>query len=163
MLGSIIGAGVGAAASIFGGGSATKAMNRFKESLERQKRENRDWYDRRYNEDATQRADAMRILTKTEEQYRNRNAAAQGAAAVMGGSEESVAAAKAENAKALADATSQIAVAGEARKDQIEQQYMAKNSQIEDKLNNLELQKAAEIGKAAQGVGEAASSIGSLF
>ena len=99
MLGSIIGAGVGAAASVFGGISASKAIRKMK---------------------ATQRADAQRILTKTEEAFRNRNRAAQGAAAVMGGTEESVASTKAANSQALADATSQIAVNAEARKDQIE-------------------------------------------
>ena len=106
MLGSIIGAGVGAAASIFGGISASKAIKKMKANLEAQRKKNQDWYDQRYNEDATQRADAQRILTKTEEAFRNRNRAAQGAAAVMGGTEESVAATKAANSQALADATS---------------------------------------------------------
>lgn len=64
MLGSIIGAGVGAAASIFGGISASKAIKKMKANLEAQRKKNQDWYDQRYNEDATQRADAQRILTK---------------------------------------------------------------------------------------------------
>ena len=72
MLGSIIGAGVGAAASVFGGISASKAIRKMKANLEEQRKKNQDWYDQRYNEDATQRADAQRILTKTEEAFRNR-------------------------------------------------------------------------------------------
>ena len=118
MIGSLVGAGLSAVGSIFGGISASKAMKKVKKNLQAQKQANKDWYDRRYNEDATQRADAQRILTKTEESIRNRNQQAAGAQAVMGGTEESVAAAKAANNQALADATSQIAVNAEARKDQ---------------------------------------------
>lgn len=123
LIGSIAGGALGAAGSIFGGISASKAMRRVKKNLQAQKEANQNWYDRRYNEDATQRADAQRILTQTEESIRNRNRQAAGAQAVMGGTDESTAAAKAANAQALADATSQIAVNAENRKDQIEQTY----------------------------------------
>ena len=141
MIGSLVGAGLSAVGSIFGGISASKAMKKVKKNLQAQKQANQDWYDRRYNEDATQRADAQRILTKTEESIRNRNRQAAGAQAVMGGTEESVAAAKAANNQALADATSQIAVNAEARKDQIEQTYQQRDAQIDDALNNLEMKK----------------------
>lgn len=163
MLGSIIGAGVGAAASIFGGISASKAIKKMKANLEEQRKKNQNWYDQRYNEDATQRADAQRILTKTEEAFRNRNRAAQGAAAVMGGSEESVAATKAANSQALADATSQIAVNGEARKDQIEQTYQQNDSNIQNQLNDLEQKKAEAISQAVQGVASSASDFASAL
>ena len=143
MIGSLVGAGLSAVGSIFGGISASKAMKKVKKNLQAQKQANQDWYDRRYNEDATQRADAQRILTKTEESIKNRNRQAAGAQAVMGGTEESVAAAKAANNQALADATSQIAVNAEARKDQIEQTYQQKDAQINDALNNLEIGRAS--------------------
>lgn len=73
LFGSIAGGALGAAASIFGGISASKAMRRVKEQLQAQKQANQNWYDRRYNEDATQRADAQRILAQTEESIKNRN------------------------------------------------------------------------------------------
>lgn len=155
----LIGSAIGAAGSIFGGISASKAMKKVKKNLQEQKRANQDWYDRRYNEDATQRADAQRILTKTEESIRNRNRQAAGAQAVVGGTEESVAAAKAANNQALAEATSQIAVNADARKDQIEQQFQSREAQINDALNNLETQKAQAIGSAVQGVAQAAGSM----
>lgn len=44
MLGSIIGAGVGAAASIFGGISASKAIKKMKANLEEQRKKNQNWY-----------------------------------------------------------------------------------------------------------------------
>ena len=163
LIGSIAGGALGAAGSIFGGISASKAMRRVKKSLQAQKQANQNWYDRRYNEDATQRADAQRILTQTEESIRNRNRQAAGAQAVMGGTDESTAAAKAANAQALADATSQIAVNAENRKDQIEQTYQQRDSQINEALNNLEINKAQAISQAVQGVAKAGAGIAGAF
>lgn len=163
ILGSAIGGALGIGASIFGGISASKAMKKVKRNIERQMKENQNWYDRRYNEDATQRADAQRILTMTNENIRQRNQAAAGSAAVMGSSEESIAAAKAANNQALADATSQIAVNGERRKDQIESQYMQTKQELNDKLNNLEQAKAQNTAQAVQGVAQAGSAMASVF
>ena len=159
LIGSIAGGALGAAGSIFGGISASKAMRRVRKNLEAQKQDNQNWYDRRYNEDATQRADAQRILTVTEESIKNRNRQAAGAQAVMGGTDESLAATKEANAKALADAASQIAVNGENRKDQIEQTYRQRDAQIDETLNNVDINKAQAIGQAAQGVMKVGSGI----
>ena len=149
-----IGSAIGAAGSIFGG---TKAMKKAKRNVEAQRQKNQDWYDRRYNEDATQRADAQRILTQTEESIKQRNKAAAGSAAVMGGTDESVAAAKEANNKALADATSQIAADAEARKDNIEATYMQNDNALVEQLNAIEQGKANAISGAVQGVTNAVS------
>ena len=119
-LGSLIGGAMKIGGSIFGGLKASQAMKQVRKNLDNQLRENQDWYDRRYNEDATQRADAQRMLAMTNDLIRQRNRAAAGTQAVMGGTEESVAATKAANASALADTASKIAVAGANRKDDIE-------------------------------------------
>lgn len=163
LFGSIAGGALGAAASIFGGISASKAMRRVKEQLQAQKEANQNWYDRRYNEDATQRADAQRILAQTEESIKNRNRQAAGVQAVMGGTDESTAAAKAANAQALADATSQIAAGADNRKDQIEQTYQQRDSQINGALNNMEINKAQAISQAVQGVAKAGAGIAGAF
>lgn len=154
---------MGIGASIFGGISASKAMKKVKKNLEGQMSENQNWYDRRYNEDATQRADAQRILTMTNENIKQRNRQAAGAQAVMGGTEESVAAAKAANNQALADAASQIAVNGERRKDQIESQYMQTKADLTEKLNNLEQARAQNVAQAVQGVAQAGANMGGMF
>lgn len=163
ILGSAIGGALGIGASIFGGISASKAMKKVKKNLEGQMTENQNWYDQRYNEDATQRADAQRILTLTNENIRTRNQQAAGAQAVMGGTEESVAATKAANNQALAEATSQIAVNGERRKDQIESQYLSTKSALNDKLNNLEQARAQNTAQAVQGVAQAGANMASVF
>lgn len=159
LFGSIAGGVLGAAGSIFGGVKASKAMKRMKRNLEEQKRENQAWFDRRYNENATQRADAQQAISLMREEMKKRSQAAAGAQAVMGGTEESLAAAKAANNQALADATAQIAVNGERRKDAIEQQYQQRDAQLDDALNNLEVGKAQAIGQAVQGVAQAAGNL----
>lgn len=160
MWGAIIGAAVSAAGSILGGHKASKAMRKAKASVEREKAENRNWYDRRYNEDLTQRADAQRILSQTEAAFKRRNLAAQGSAAVIGGTEEGVAATKAANAMAMADATSRIAAHADARKDQIEEHYRSQDKALDKELANIEVGKANAIGQAVQGVSSAAASLG---
>ncbi len=163
IFGSAIGGALGIGGAIFGGISASKAMKKVKKIVEGQMKDNQNWYDRRYNEDATQRADAQRILTMTNENIRQRNQQAAGAQAVMGGTEESVAAAKAANNQALADATSQIAVNGERRKDQIEQQYMQTKSELNDKLREMEVGKANAVSQAVQGVAQSGANMAGLF
>jgi len=151
-------------AGIFGGISAARAARKMKANIEQQKAENQRWYDKNYNEDATQRADAQRLLTMTEDSISKRNQQAAGAAAVMGGTEESVTAAKEANSKALSDTMSSINTAAEARKSQIEQQYMTRNDNLNQQLNNLEQQKAQNIAKAVAGAGNAGADVaGAIF
>ena len=156
-------AGAGALSGIFGGLGKNRAIKRQIRALEAQKRENQDWYDRRYNEDATQRADAQRVLTMTEDAIRNRNRQAAGASAVMGGTEESLAATKAANAQAMGDAASSIALAAEKRKDAIEGQYMQRKNALQSEINNLKGQKSSLFDLAGNAIGGAAKGLSAGF
>lgn len=151
-----IGAAAGAASSIFGSLGKNKMLKQLESSIKQQQGENENWYNRRYNEDATQRADALRMAANAEESIRNRNKGAAGSAAIMGGTEQSVAATKAANANTMADMASQIAVAGQQRKDNVEQQYMAKRDALQDKLDNLQSQKQSIFDIAGNALGGAA-------
>lgn len=154
---------MGIGGSIFGGISASRAMKKAKRNVEEELRENQNWYDRNYYADDTQRASAQRVITQTMDNVRKRNQQAAGTQAVMGGSEESMAAEKAANNQAVADAMSQIAVNGERRKDQIEQQYMQNKSVLNERLRQLEIGKANAVSQAVQGVAQAGADMGGLF
>jgi hypothetical protein len=149
--------------SIFAGRAQAKAMKKVENNLKEQQQANQNWYDKRYNEDATQRADAQAMLTKAQESYKQHTKQAAGTAAVMGGTEESVAATKAAGNQALADSTSQIVQAAEQRKASIESQYQAKDEALQQQLNDLTMQKANNTAQSIQGVASAASSIASTF
>ena len=159
MLGSLIGAGLGVASSIFGGISARKARRKQERMLAQQEQENQAWYDRKYNEDPTKRSDTVRLLTQMQEQIKNRNKAAKGRQAVMGGTEDSITAVKEANNKTLADTTSQIVAANESRKDAIEGQYQARKNAIQNKRMGLEAEKAAGTASVAAGVAGTAANI----
>lgn len=152
MIASIVGAALKVGSSIIGGINAAKARRRIREAIEQQKAENENWYNRRYNEDSLQRADTQRLLNAAEENIRNRNRAAAGRQAVMGGTEDSVAATKEANNEAIANATSRIAVAGEQRKDAVEQQYMSKKDALQQQTNEMNNQRAQNIAQATQAV-----------
>lgn len=163
MVGSIIGAGIGALGSIFGGLSASSAMKQRRDGVLRLKQENKDWFDRRYNEDALQRADALALLERTKEAVRNRNQRAAGVQAVMGGTDESVAHEREAGNKAIADVTTNIAAEGARRKDQIEAQYRAQDAALQGQLNDIERDRANATSEAIKGVASAGANIAGLF
>lgn len=159
MIGALIGAGLGLASSIAGGIANRKARRKQEQMLAQQQRENQAWYDRRYNEDPTKRADTVRLLTQMQEQIKNRNRAAKGRQAVMGGTEDSTTAVKEANNKTLADTTSQIVAANEARKDSIEQQYQQNKRSIQGQQMQMEAEKSADTANVVAGVAGTAANI----
>ena len=128
-----------------------------------------NWYDRNYNADTTQRADAQSLLNYTAEQIKKRNKAAAGTQAVMGGTEESVAAEKQANSSAMAETASRIAAAGASRKDNIDKTYLQGMQGIanqrlgqKDKMSDLELQRAGQISSAGSALGGLNIDVGSI-
>lgn len=159
MIGALIGAGLGLASSIAGGIANRKARRKQEQMIAQQQRENQAWYDRTYNADPTKRADTVRLLTQMQEQIKNRNKAAKGRQAVMGGTEDSTTAVKEANNKTLADTTSQIVAANDARKDNIEQQYMNRKNQLQTQQMSIDAEKAADTANAVAGVAGTAANI----
>lgn len=159
MLGALIEAGLGLASSIAGGIANRKARRKQEQMIAQQQRENQAWYDRTYNADPTKRADTVRLLTQMQEQIKNRNKAAKGRQAVMGGTDDSTTAVKEANNKTLADTTSQIVAANDARKDSIEQQYMNRKNQLQNQQMGMEAEKAADTANAVAGVAGTAANI----
>lgn len=159
MIGALIGAGLSVASSIAGGIANRKARKKQEQMIDQQQKENQAWYDRKYNEDPTKRADTVRLLTQMQEQIKNRNKAAKGRQAVMGGTEDSTTAVKEANNKTLADTTSQIVAANDARKDNIEQQYMNRKNQLQNQQMGIEAEKAADTANAVAGVAGTAANI----
>lgn len=165
--GPIAGTALKAVGGIVGGiiasRQARKAEREQNALIQERDADNQDWYDREYNVDSTQRADAQRLLTMTSEAIKNRNRRAEGAAAVGGATEESVAAEKQINAQALANTASAINEQGQARKDQIEDTYQARkdalNSDRQLLAQQTNAQKQSNIASAISGISGAAAGI----
>ena len=77
----------------------------------------------------------------------------------MGGTEDSTTAVKEANNKTLADTTSQIVAANEARKDAIEQQYQQNKRSIQGQQMQMEAEKSADTANVAAGVAGTAANI----
>ncbi len=163
MIGALVGAGLSLASSIAGGIANRKAAKKQAQMLAQQQKDNKAWYDRKYNEDPTKRADTVRLLTQMQEQIKNRNKAAKGRQAVMGGTEDSTTAVKEANNKTLADTTSQIVAANESRKDAIEQQYQQNKRAIENQQMQMEADKAGNTANVVAGVAGTAANIASAL
>lgn len=164
MLLGAIGAGLGIAGSvgsaIFGGSKASKAAKQANRLIEQQQKDNQAWFDRRYNEDYSQTAEAQNLMNYAREQAEKQFKRAEGAAAVAGATDESVARAKQAANEMLSETASNIAAQGTARKDAIEQQYLnTKSALTGQQVANLN-QKAQNISAAA---GQAAGAFGSLL
>lgn len=147
-------AGLGAGAKLVGGilsaRKMRKAYNQQIDSLNRQKREATDLYNRRYNEDATMRSDAQALLNLTNENIRARNAQAAGTSAVMGGTMAAQAATQEANNAALAQTTGAIAAKADARKDAIEQNYVAQKSKLDGAIDAAKMAKAQASAESIQ-------------
>ena len=158
------GAIIGAAASLISQGIGMAQSAKAKEEADKQRaalqQENENWFNRRYNEDPLQRASAQRVLTRMTEEMRKRNKAAAGRAAVMGGTEESVAAEKARSTEAMAEAASRIAAQGDAEKDRIEEQYRATKTGLTQQQIAADLQRGQEIAQATEAAGQAIGKAG---
>ncbi len=159
MLGTIIGAGLSVAGSIAGGIAARAEAKKQAELLKKEKAKNEAWYNRRYNEDSTQRADAQASITRLRETLNQRSKNAAGTAAVMGGSESSVAAEKEAQNNAMAQTISNIDAAGEARKDSVEERYMARDEELTGQQQQASAAKSAGIAQAIAGVAQVGGSI----
>lgn len=138
--------------SILGGIFGAKSAQKQRKMVEDEKKKNEQWYNRRYNEVGTERADAQAALTAMREAQAERAASAKGASAVMGGSVESAAAEKMAANKAMASTIATINAANEARKDQIENQFLSRDQALSAQQLAAEQAKADAIAKAGAGL-----------
>lgn len=163
LVAAAIGAGVSALGSVLGGIFGSSAARKRREMIEKMQKENQDWYDRRYNEDATQKADALNLIQRTEDALKKRSKAAAGRAAMMGGGDEQAAREQEAGNEMMGKVIGQINANNERRKENIEQQYRQRKANLDAGIIEAEAQKQEEIGKAIGGVtGAAGQFISSL-
>ena len=156
MLGGTI---AGAATAAIGTGLSAlfgaRAARQKRRELDKQERENNAWYDQRYNELGTERADAQAALSAMRAAQNQRMQSARGASAVMGASAGSVAAEKNAANMAMAQTIGQINANAEQYKQGIENAYLQKK-------NDISNQRIAAAQAQAQQIAQAGSGLSSL-
>ena len=147
---TIVRGAIGTAGSLLGGLLASGAVRKARKSITESKALNDAWHSRMMGEDATQRADAQRALTRMEQALRDRNRAASATQAVVGGTDAAVAASKASAANATAEAAAQIAANADARKDNIDREWRRRDQHLREALQQLDLSRANAIIRASK-------------
>lgn len=160
ILGGII-SGVGSAvAGIVGGNATRKAANRNQRLIQEAENESKAWYDKQYNANFLDRADARAAINQTREILNDRYKQAEASAAVTGATEESIARQKRDANEALAEVTSNIAERADAYKDAVRANYEAQQDAIRNQKIGVNNQKAAATAQAAGGFAQAAQGLG---
>lgn len=166
MVSLILGA-VAAAGSIVGGAvkshQARVANRKQQGELDALDSENKAYYNRRYYEDATQRADNQRIITQARQAILRDNQAASGTQSVMGSSNATSAATKEANNATLANAVSSVAANSQQYKTHVEDSYRNQNAAIRNKQAQLEYQRGLENQGAVDGAVGAMNSLASAY
>lgn len=138
-------AAVGVGISALGGARAARQKRR---ELAQRERENNAWYDQRYNELGTERADAQAALSAMRAAQAQRMSSARGASAVMGASAGSVAAEKNAANMAMGQTIGQINANAEAYKQGIENAYLQRKNDISNQRLNMYEQQAQNLAQA---------------
>ena len=159
MVGSLIGGGLKVAGSIYGGIKAAQAARQQRNLLKKQQADNNNYLARKYYEDATQRADAQAVINSMKESLASANRNQAGTNAVMGASNEVVAAQKQAASNAIADTMQSINAAAVQNKDNLEANVRAQNAALTEKIGNTYAQQAQAMTDAAQGVAKVGSDI----
>ena len=146
---------LGLGTSIFGGAKSSSAA---KDAAARQREEEdneRAWYKRRYNENYLDTAAGQNLVNRAKEYAREHVKRAAGAQAVAGGTEASVAAAKEQANKMVADTIANISASDQARKDNIDNLHQQSQQKFAQMDMQREMGRAQNITQAAQGASNA--------
>ncbi len=148
-------AGASLASSIFGGIQSSKAQKEAERKLANEKAANEAWYNRRYNEHTIDTAAGQNMIRMAKDYARETWKKASGAAAVGGGTDADVAAAKEAGTKMVGNAIAQIEAQDVARKDNVDATYRAEKSRLTQQQMALDQQRAANISSVAGGISDA--------
>lgn len=162
MVGAAIGAAATLASAIIGAVGSANANRKRDALISTQRKENKRWYETKSAEDYTSRSDVQAVLKKQREILDEYSKRARAVNVVAGGTDEQVAAQKAQVNKTIADTMADIAAQGAAYKDSIEQQYRQQDAALNQQQAAIYGQQGATIAQAAgQGVSAGLNLVGS--
>ena len=148
-------AGASLASSLIGGLSASSAAKDAEERQRLQEAKEDAWYRRKYNENYLDTAAGQALVNRAREYAKENWKRAAGAQAVGGGTDASVAMAKEAGNKMMGDTLSNIAVADQQRKENVDNQHQQAQEKFAQMDINREMQRAQNITQASQGASNA--------
>lgn len=154
LYGSIISSAGQGASSILGGIFSAAKMKKNQKIIDAQRNRSQAWYDREYNADFTQRADAQAALGKAREILDSRYKQAEAQAAITGATPEAIAMQKQAGNNVLAGITSNIAARADAYKEQVRANYENQQNAADNTEINKNVNLANNISRTASGLAQ---------
>lgn len=147
-----------AGTSVAGGLLSRNAAKKAARQVKYRRNAEKAWYDKEYNTDYIDTKAGQNLLRRAQEVQDKYVKKADGAAAVGGGTDASVALAKENANKAMGDTIANVAAQDTARKQRVADQHLANNNVISAQSQQVEQSKADATAGAAQGASNAAAS-----
>lgn len=147
-----------AGTSVAGGLLSRNAAKKAARQVRYRKNAEKAWYDKEYNTDYIDTKAGQNLMRRAQEVQDKYVKRAEGAAAVGGGTDASVALAKENANKAVSDTIANVAAQDTARKQRVADQHLANNNIISAQSQQVEQSKADATAGAAQGASNAAAS-----
>ena len=159
LLGQGIGLGLSAVGGVVGGIQSARANRKADAMTAEQKAKNEAWYQRNYNTDYTQRADAQAILNQTREMAKQNRARTQAQGVVTGATDEAIAMQNEANNKMVSDTMAGLNVQAEAYKQGVENKFLNTDMMLSQQQIEDERKRAQQGAQAMSGAFSAASGI----
>ena len=147
-----------AGTSVAGGLLSRNAAKKAARQVKYRRNAEKAWYDKEYNTDYIDTKAGQNLMRRAQEVQDKYVKRAEGAAAVGGGTDASVALAKENANKAVSDTIANVAAQDTARKQRVADQHLANNNVISAQSQQVEQSKADATAGAAQGASNAAAS-----
>lgn len=145
----LIGAGISAIGSIFGGASAARQAKKANRLLDDQIQDNEDWYERKTAEDYTRSADALDMLEKARDYADKAIRRSNAARSVSGGTDAQILGAMNAAGNVQSETLKGLAKAANAYKNSIESTYLRNKSALTGAKIEALNGKATNLQKAA--------------
>lgn len=147
-----------AGTSVAGGLLSRSAAKKAARQVKYRRNAEKAWYDKEYNTDYIDTKAGQNLMRRAQEVQDKYVKRAEGAAAVGGGTDASVALAKENANKAVSDTIANVAAQDTARKQRVADQHLANTNVISAQSQQVEQSKADATAGAAQGASNAAAS-----
>lgn len=147
-----------AGTSVAGGLLSRSAAKKAARQVRYRKNAEKAWYDKEYNTDYIDTKAGQNLMRRAQEVQDKYVKRAEGAAAVGGGTDASIALAKENANKAVSDTIANVAAQDTARKQRVADQHLANTNVISAQSQQVEQSKADATAGAAQGASNAAAS-----
>ena len=159
MVGTLIGGGLSALGSLFGGIRARKQARKAEKQLNNMKTENRKWWEQERGTDYLDTAEARSVLSTLRNDNRKQQQAMSNDVTRSGLSDEAKVAMAGQLNRNYSENVNQLAGMGTQYKNDLRREYRARDDQYNAMLYNTSMNKA----NSASALGNAFSSAGMLF